>query len=102
MNASNNIAQTLWNKGEYTARCIRKWGTHFIHTGELLVYHQGKHSKLENLVDDEDFKEDCLKWLCQQVPELHSPRNLKTYIEENVFSKLIKHIKKDTISEKLY
>ncbi|CAG8742302.1 301_t:CDS:2, partial [Rhizophagus irregularis] len=30
--------------------------------GELLVYRQGKHTKLESLVDDEDFKEECLIW----------------------------------------
>ena len=101
MNVSNNITQTLWNKGEYTVRCIWKWGTHFIHTRELLVYHQGKYSKLENLVDDEDFKEDYLKWLHQQVSKSHSPRNLKTYIEENVFPKLTGHIKKNTISERI-
>ncbi|PKY48739.1 hypothetical protein RhiirA4_464410 [Rhizophagus irregularis] len=28
--------------------------------GKLLVYRQGKHTKLRNLVDDEDFKEECL------------------------------------------
>ncbi len=26
MDASNQIAQAVWNKGNYTARCIRKWG----------------------------------------------------------------------------
>ncbi|CAB4395573.1 unnamed protein product [Rhizophagus irregularis] len=84
MNASNNIAQIVWNKGDYMARCIRKWGTHFLRTGELLVYRQGKHTKLESL----------------QAPELRSPRNLKFYIEETVFSKLTGHIKKNTICEK--
>ena len=48
MDASNQIAQTMWNKGDYIARCIRKWGAHFIQTGELLVYRQGKHTKLES------------------------------------------------------
>ena len=100
MNASDNIAQTMWNKGDYMARCIRKWGTHFIQTGELLVYRQGKHTKLESLLDDEDFKEECQIWLRQQASELRSPRNLKIYIEETVFPKLMGHIKKDTISEK--
>ncbi|CAB5357696.1 unnamed protein product [Rhizophagus irregularis] len=61
MNASNNIAQIVWNKG--------------------------KHTKLESLVDNEDFKEECLIWLRQQAPELRSPRNLKFYIEETVFPK---------------
>ncbi|CAB4473944.1 unnamed protein product [Rhizophagus irregularis] len=100
MNASNNIAQIVWNIGDYMARCIQKWETHFLRTGELLVYHQGKHTKLESLVDDEDFKEECLIWLRQQAPELRSPRNLKFYIEETVFPKLTGHIKKDTICEK--
>src|SRR5688572_11597395 len=40
MDASNNIAQIMWNKGDYMARCIRKWGVYFIKTGELLAYRQ--------------------------------------------------------------
>jgi hypothetical protein len=92
MNASNNIAQIVWNKGDYIARCIRKWKTYFLRTGELLVYHQGRHTKLESLVDDEDFKEECLIWLRQQAPESRFPRNLKIYIEETVFPKLTGHI----------
>ncbi|PKB92393.1 hypothetical protein RhiirA5_444871, partial [Rhizophagus irregularis] len=47
MDASNQIAQTMWVKGDYIARCIRKWGAHFIQIEELLIYHQGKHTKLE-------------------------------------------------------
>ena len=60
MDASNNIAQIIWNKGDYIARCIRKWETYFIRTGKLLIYRQGKHTKLESLVDDEYFKEEYL------------------------------------------
>ena len=63
MKASDQIAQTMWNKGDYMARYIRKWGAHFIQTGELLVYRQGKHIKLESLLNDEDFKVDCKAWL---------------------------------------
>ncbi|GET03821.1 hypothetical protein PHYBLDRAFT_144584 [Rhizophagus clarus] len=79
MDASNQIAQSIWNKGDYTARCIRKWKAHFIKTGELFVYCQRKHTKLE---------------------KSRTPRNLKLYIEGMVFPKLTGHIKKDTISEK--
>ncbi|CAB4391751.1 unnamed protein product [Rhizophagus irregularis] len=100
MDASNNISQTIWNKGTYMATCIRKWGTHFIQTGELLIYRQEKHSKLESLLNDKDFKNECQIWLKQQMPESRSPTNLKTYIEETVFPKLTGHIKKETISEK--
>jgi hypothetical protein len=100
MDASIQIAETMWNKGDYMARCIRKWEAHFIQTGELLVYRQGKHAKLESLLKDEDFKEKCQTWLRQQTPESHSPRNLKIYIETILFPKLTGHIKKDTISEK--
>ncbi|CAB4417943.1 unnamed protein product [Rhizophagus irregularis] len=73
MDASNNISQTIWNKSTYMATCIRKWGTHFIQTGELLIYRQGKHSKLESLLNDEDFKNECQIWLRQQMPESRSP-----------------------------
>ncbi|PKY31798.1 hypothetical protein RhiirB3_475331 [Rhizophagus irregularis] len=100
MDASNQIAQTMWVKGDYIARCIRKWGAHFIQIEELLIYHQGKHTKLESLLNDEDFKEECLTWLRQQKPESRTPGNLKMYIEGTIFPKLTGHIKKDTISEK--
>ena len=65
MAASNQIAQSMWNKGIYMAQCIRKWGGHFIHTGELPVHSQGKHMKIKSLLNDEDFTEDCKAWLWQ-------------------------------------
>ncbi|CAB4388705.1 unnamed protein product [Rhizophagus irregularis] len=68
--------------------------------GELLIHHQGKHTKLESLLNDENFKEECQAWLRQQKPESRTPGNLKVYIEGMVFPKLTGHIKKDTISEK--
>ena len=40
--------------------------------GEFLVYNQGKHAKLESLLNDEDFKEECLAWLRQQKPESYT------------------------------
>ena len=100
MDASNQIAQSVWNKNDYMARCIRKWGDNFIETGELLIHRQGKHTKLESLLDDEDFKIKCQAWLRQQTPESRSPGNLKVYIEKTLFPKMTGHIKKDTISEK--
>ncbi|PKY36270.1 hypothetical protein RhiirB3_458496 [Rhizophagus irregularis] len=51
------------SKGDYIARCIRKWGDHFIKTEEFLIHHQGKHTKLESLLNDEDFKEEYQAWL---------------------------------------
>ena len=82
------------------AVCIRKWGSHFIRTGTLIVHHQGKHTKIESLLDDEDFTKGCKVWLRQQEPEVRSPRNLKAYIEDTLFPKVMGYIKKDTISEK--
>ncbi|PKB93037.1 hypothetical protein RhiirA5_387435, partial [Rhizophagus irregularis] len=81
MDASNQIAQTVWSKGDYIARCIRKWGDHFIKMKEFLIHHQGKHTKLESLLNDEDFKEECQAWLRQQKSESRTPGNLKVYIE---------------------
>ncbi len=69
MNASNQIAQTVWNKGDYMVRCIRKWRDYFIKTGELFVYRQGIYTKLESLLNDEDFKEACQARLWQQTLE---------------------------------
>jgi len=63
MDASSQIAKTIWDKEDYMAKCIQRWGDHFIMKGELLVYRQGKHMKLESLVSDEDFAEDCQLWL---------------------------------------
>jgi hypothetical protein len=81
------------------AQCIRKWGSHFIQTGKLPIHSQGKHMKIESLLDDEDFVEDCQAWLRKQAPETRSPHNLKVYIEETLFPSLTGNIKKDTISE---
>ena len=86
MNASNQIAQTVWNKGDYIARCIRKWGNHFIKMGEILVHRQGKHMKLESLLNDEDFKEECQAWLRQQKPESRTPKDGHPVLELLVFS----------------
>ena len=38
MDANNQIAQIVWNKGDYIIRCIWKWEDHFIKTGELLTW----------------------------------------------------------------
>ena len=100
MVASTQIAQSMWNKGDYMARCIRKWESHFIQISELPVYFQEKHMKIKGLLDDEDFSEDRKAWLWQQIPETRSPYNLKMYIEEELFPKSTGNIKKDTISEK--
>ena len=100
MDASNQIAQSVWNKNDYMARCIRKWGDNFIETGKLLIHRQGKHTKLESLLNDEDFKIKCQAWLRQQTPESRSPGNLKVYIEKTLFPQMTGHIKKDMISEK--
>ncbi|CAG8697183.1 2368_t:CDS:2, partial [Acaulospora morrowiae] len=87
MNISRQIAQTIWCKGDYMAMCIRKWGSHFIQTGTLQTHYQGKYTKLKSLLDDEDFTENCKAWLQQQKPEVRSPKNLKTYIEDTLFPK---------------
>ncbi|CAG8457986.1 5348_t:CDS:2, partial [Dentiscutata heterogama] len=77
MDTANQIAHFIWNK-------------------------ESKHTKLESLIDDEDFSENCKEWLRQQKLEVHMPSNLKAYIEDTLFSKLIGHIKKDTISERMW
>ncbi|CAG8730618.1 24989_t:CDS:1 [Gigaspora margarita] len=75
-------------------------GNHFIKTGELLPYHQDKYTKLESLINNKDFSESYKEWLRQQKPEARTPSNLKAYIEDILFPKLIGHIKKDTISKR--
>ncbi|CAG8470930.1 2531_t:CDS:2 [Cetraspora pellucida] len=69
MNASFQVAQTLWNKGDYMSRCIRKWSDYYIESGELFSYHQGKHKKSISLFDNKDFLDGCQEWLQQQSPE---------------------------------
>ncbi|CAG8746850.1 2452_t:CDS:2, partial [Cetraspora pellucida] len=76
IDAANQIAHFIWNKG-------------------------GKHTKLESLIDNEDFSEDCIEWLRQQKLEVRTPSNLKAYIENTLFPKLIGYIKEDTISERM-
>src|SRR2546423_1922084 len=45
----------------YMLRCL-KMKSPFYAYRELFVYHQGKHTKLKGLLNDEDFKEDCQAW----------------------------------------
>ena len=99
MDASIQIAKTVWNKGDYMARCIRMWGDYYIQSGELFSYHQGKHTKIAGLLHDKDFAEGCREWLQKQPPELRSPGALKMYIEEILLPKMM-GCTKDTISEK--
>ncbi|CAG8787219.1 15403_t:CDS:2 [Gigaspora margarita] len=44
------------NKEGYMAKCVQIWGNHFIKTRELLPYRQNKHTKLESLIDNENFR----------------------------------------------
>jgi len=37
------------------SRCIRTWGKYFLLNGELPADRQGKHTKIERLLDSEDF-----------------------------------------------
>ncbi|CAG8769256.1 22347_t:CDS:2, partial [Cetraspora pellucida] len=55
-----------WHKD--AAKHLRT-GNYFIKTGELLPYRQGKHTKLESLINDENFSEDYIEWLRQQKLE---------------------------------
>ncbi|CAH1757995.1 12992_t:CDS:2 [Entrophospora sp. SA101] len=62
---------------------------------------QGKHTKIECLLDSEDFVDECQKWLQQQKPEGYLPKELKNHIEETVFPKITGHIKKDYNGDEL-
>lgn len=100
MDASIHLAQTIWGNGDSTAKRLRKWGNHYIETGELLFDRQGKHAKLKSLIKNKDFSDSCQAWLHQQKPESRSPGALKTYIEGTVFPQMSGQIKKNTISER--
>jgi len=97
---SLSIAKDIWRKGDYLARCIRNWGREFLETGELKQHHQGAHSKVTSLADDEGCKEKCLVWLRSQKPENRGPLALKKFIEQEVFPKMTgDSITKTTIHE---
>src|SRR6185437_12244935 len=72
---------------------------HYIETGELFAYQQGKHVKNKGLLDNEEFNNSCQEWLRQQKPESRSPGALKSYIESSLFSET-PNIGKSTISER--
>ncbi|CAG8727214.1 7226_t:CDS:2 [Dentiscutata erythropus] len=99
MDASFFVARTVWNKGDYTTRCIRKWGDSYIESGELFSYHQGKHKKVIGLLENEVFLNGCREWLQKQSLEFCSSKALKMHIEEVLLPK-IKNAK-NIISEKM-
>ncbi|KAF0512019.1 hypothetical protein F8M41_018078 [Gigaspora margarita] len=77
MNASIQIARTLWNKGDYMSRCIRTCGDCYIESREHPSYRQEKHKKSTSLFDNKDILKEYKEWLQQQSPESRSPKALK-------------------------
>ncbi|CAG8649307.1 13009_t:CDS:2, partial [Cetraspora pellucida] len=88
MEASFEVAQSVWNKGDYMARCVWKWREHYIEIGKLLASQQGKHVKNKGLYNNKEFPKSCQEWLQQQTPEFHSPGALKSYLEGSLFPKM--------------
>ncbi|CAG8804948.1 25474_t:CDS:2, partial [Gigaspora margarita] len=74
---------------EYMSHCIRGWLKDFLEHGTLPRHQQGKHTKRESLLDDEDLKLAACTWLRSIPPKDRSPLALKKELETNIFPKLL-------------
>jgi hypothetical protein len=65
MEASVEVARALFPKSNesYRAPIIRHWYEHFLLNGERPVLWQGRHQKVNTLIDDEDVQFICRSWL---------------------------------------
>ncbi len=85
MEASEIVAENIWQKKtNYMARCIRNWAKLYILRGDLPEISQGKHSKRDSLLDDEDIKISSCKWLRSIDPKKRSPMLLKSHLEDTI------------------
>jgi len=59
MEASRRVAEFLYGKKDrnsYKASCVRQWSAHYLRTGKLLEYQQGKHPKTDSIFTRENVK----------------------------------------------
>ena len=69
---------------EWFAVQLRNWAYHFMETGSLLKFNQGKHKKLVCLIDDEDIQLECLSRLRSQKPSKRTARLFRNFINEEI------------------
>ena len=85
MQASTEAVAACWpSKTEHASRCVHQWATTYLSCGTLPLHAQGRHSKRESLLDDEDIKESCLQWLRSSDPKTRSPAGLKMELESKI------------------
>lgn len=85
MEASKMAAEARWvSTSEWACRCIRSWAKTFLQLGHLPEHRQGRHSKRESLLDDQDIKTRCLEWLRATAPKDRSPGSLRLELETEI------------------
>lgn len=87
MLSSKAVAEAFFGpeKGsDYKARCIRIWSDEYLRTHTLTPYRQGKHRKVESLVDDHDIKQALVSILRSQRAELIEARSFARWIAQEL------------------
>ena len=64
---------------------IRGWRVYFYTEGYLLVSWQGKHRKIESLIEDEDVKAQCLAWVRSTKPSHCNAVEFNKFLISDVF-----------------
>ena len=86
MEASRMAAEARWRTTtDHACRCIRAWAKTYLCLGKLPEHAQGKHSKRQSLLDDEDVKKRCLEYMRSVRPQDRSAANLQQELQNKIF-----------------
>lgn len=79
---ASELAAVGWkSQTDHACKSIRSWAKIYLDTGRLPEHSQGRHSKRESLLNDEDIKNDCLTFLRSTHKSIRSPEGLLEALE---------------------
>jgi hypothetical protein len=86
VHSSEEVAAIVFGKngGSYRARTIRDWANNFCEYGKLPQLNQGKYQKTKALIDDEDVRIACIRFLRSTKPDQRNAATVMKWINENL------------------
>ena len=87
--SSIEVAAIVFGKGDgkrsHKSNSIITWSDEFVRSHELMTLRQGKHQKIESLIDDSDVRFACLSYLRKARPETISGHSFAQWVTENLY-----------------
>ena len=88
LRSSEQVAGVVFGKGagSYRSRSIRDWASYFCVNGRLPELNQGKYQKTKTLIDDEDVRIACTRYLRTTKADQRNAASLMKWINSNLAS----------------